>query len=487
MSSETAALATFASNLTYAEIPPEVQHQTVRVIYDTVICMLAARGVTSIERFQRGLARIGGPGELPATLVHDGSLASPANAAFLNALSANTLDLDDNLLYHSHIAATVVATCIATAEERNATGAELITAVAAAYEVAARVSLSMTGPVVVAESEGKKMPQFQDPYGHGFNAIGAGAGAANLRRLGVAQTAATIGMCAYATPVPSMAKATLSATLYDAKVGMYGWQAWSAFTSAVFVEAGATADVEALDGPSGYWRMAGSPVFHPGLLTGELGQQWWITQTSLLVDPAGTWMRPAVLAVRKALAERTSNDPIDSLVVRLWRLRKSGVFVRRAAQDRLDTMVSYYYLLAMAALDVAPERWQDPATIARPDVQRLLERIEIVDDPAAEEQLIAQLEVSPYRARRVASHVTLTTGDQTLTASSDLGEGDPFSPETALADADLDLKCERFAGHTRPAAAAGLQTAIWKLADLRVRDFTELLRARDSVAEGFRP
>jgi 2-methylcitrate dehydratase PrpD len=115
-------LAAFASSLTYESLPPAVRHQVLRIVYDTLICGLAADRAESSELFRRALDRLApgltrAPGSdaaataATATLVHDGSRQLPAHAAFVNAMTANTLDLDDNLLYHSHIAATVVATC----------------------------------------------------------------------------------------------------------------------------------------------------------------------------------------------------------------------------------------------------------------------------------------------------------------------------------------------------------------------------------------
>jgi 2-methylcitrate dehydratase PrpD len=476
-------LAAFASSLTYESLPPAVRHQALRIVYDTLICALAADRAGSSEAFRRALDQLApGVGQTPganptATIVHDGSRQLAAHAAFVNAMTANTLDLDDNLLYHSHIAATVVATCLATAEDVDATGARLLVAVAAGYEVAARVSLSMIGPTAVDESGAQPRLAFQDPYGHGFNAVGAGVGAANLRGLDAATTATALGLSAYSTPVPSMAKATGSAALHDVKVGMYGWQAWSAFAAAVFAEAGVTADQDALDGPSGFWRMCGSPVFRPEMLTDGLGDRWWLAETSFLVDPAGTWMRPAVLAVRRALVARTDAAEIDSIEVRLWRLRKDGVFVRRRAESRLDTMMSYYYLIAMAALEVPPQDWQDPGVIERPDVQRLLDRIELVDDDTAEADLVEQLTQPPYRARRVRSDVTIMAGGQRYAASAEYGEGDPFSPETTLSDADLDAKCQQFLGGRRPEIAARLAESVWKLPELGVREFVAALYA----------
>jgi 2-methylcitrate dehydratase PrpD len=167
-------LAAFANSVTYESLPAAIRHQVLRIVYDTLICCLAADRAESSELFRRALDRLApglslAPGSgaadtgATATIVHDGSRQLPAHAAFVNAMTANTLDLDDNLLYHSHIAATVVATCLATAEEVDATGAQLLAAVAAGYEVAARVSLSMTGPIAVEDSVPQPRPALQTP------------------------------------------------------------------------------------------------------------------------------------------------------------------------------------------------------------------------------------------------------------------------------------------------------------------------------------
>jgi hypothetical protein len=113
-------------------------------------------------------------------------------------------------------------------------------------------------------------------------------------------------------------------------------------------------------------------------------------------------------------------------------------------------------------------RGPGPPGVERRDPGRRLEALRVVDEP---------LDPPAARAGRVRSDVTIVLDGQRFEASAEYGEGDPFSPETTLSDADLDAKCHRFLSVRRPEIAARLAETIWKLPELGVREFVAALYA----------
>jgi 2-methylcitrate dehydratase PrpD len=133
------ALATFTAELAYASIPAPVLRRAEDLILDWLGSVLAsgqARPVRSIERF----AQLMGPGDGPSEVLISRRGTSPLFAALVNAAASHYVEQDD---VHNgsvfHPAAVVIAPALAVAQALDASGAQLLQAVVAGYEVGIRV------------------------------------------------------------------------------------------------------------------------------------------------------------------------------------------------------------------------------------------------------------------------------------------------------------------------------------------------------------
>lgn len=132
-------LATFAADLSFAQIPDPVLRRAEDLMLDwlgSVLAARAARPVRSIQRF----AEMMGPAEGPSEVLISRRSTSPLFAALVNAAASHYVEQDD---VHNgsvfHPAAVVFAPALATAQALGASGAQLLTAVVAGYEVGIRV------------------------------------------------------------------------------------------------------------------------------------------------------------------------------------------------------------------------------------------------------------------------------------------------------------------------------------------------------------
>lgn len=147
-----------------------------RVIADVVAVMVAGAARSGHARLAArlatgGAAEVAGGGTAPAHL-----------AALLNATAAVALELDESLPTGGHPGAHVVPAALAAAQERDASGAELVDAVLTGYEVAARLHA------------GRRFAFPSHPHG-AIGAIGAAVAVARLRKadpLAAARCAATL-------------------------------------------------------------------------------------------------------------------------------------------------------------------------------------------------------------------------------------------------------------------------------------------------------
>jgi 2-methylcitrate dehydratase PrpD len=475
--------ADFLASTRFDDLPGEVRHEALRVLIDTTLCAVAAQGAPGNKIVSDTLvAQDGGAGS--ATILGQRRQASPSVAAFVNATAANTLDLDDNLLYHCHIANTVVGAAVAAAEDTDASGTDLLTAVAVGYEAAARVTLAMPGIQYIEDGE---LKEWHDPWGYSYNTIGGAVAAGKLYGVDGIGMRHLLGLAAYASPVSSGTRASSLGRHPMSKYGAYGWQASSAVFAAALAANGYTADDHVFDGPFNYWRMLGAYSFEPTTLTRDLGTHWWLPMTSYKIVPAGTWMRPALWALQPLLAE-PDFDPgqVEAIEIHTRPLRKGGeganVFASGRPTSYNDTQVSYRYLVAATVLGISPDRWQHPDVFGSEAVNALIDKTEIIADPEVDELIMRDVSEFPHRPKGARTRVRIRlAGGRTFENESAFGDGDPFSEETHITDEKLRQKFAMFAA---PHLSAGpgpdvIADRLWGLAadGTRVRDVTAELRS----------
>ena len=136
---ESAELARFASELTYADIPQAVVNRTVDLFVDWVGSTLSGKGhkaISILEEFASSM----GPNHGPAEILTTRQMSSPFFAALVNGAASHISEQDD---VHNgsvfHPAAVVFPAALAAAQQTGASGEKFITACVAGYEVGIRI------------------------------------------------------------------------------------------------------------------------------------------------------------------------------------------------------------------------------------------------------------------------------------------------------------------------------------------------------------
>lgn len=134
-----ARLAARLDDLTYARLPAASKTAVKRLLLDylgvTIAGSQAESGVIANK-----LAR-SGKGAAEATLIGNGARVPASDAAFANAISAHSIELDDIDVYaYFHFSPPVYSAALAAAEKARASGKQLILALAAGCEAMERVS-----------------------------------------------------------------------------------------------------------------------------------------------------------------------------------------------------------------------------------------------------------------------------------------------------------------------------------------------------------
>ena len=185
MAAVTAELAAYCANLDFATLPPEVQERTRFLVLDLVGNIVRARHDAESTTAFLAAARAMGMAAGNSGVFGDAARYTPAGPAFLNGALAHSLDFDDTHAAGSlHPGAPVIPAALAAGEMVGASGADVLAAIIAGYEITCRVALALPAG---------------EHYDRGFHptatcgAFGAAAAAARVFGLNAEQVEGALG------------------------------------------------------------------------------------------------------------------------------------------------------------------------------------------------------------------------------------------------------------------------------------------------------
>jgi len=144
-------LARYAMDLTYQDLPPDVIHQTKRVLLDTLGCAIGASGSEASRAIEAFIRESGHPGE--ATVFGSGLRTSSLNATLANGAMVRYLDYNDTAFilqgetyrtgYHP---SEVIPPILALGERQHLSGKGVIAAIVSGYDLSLCFLEAVTGP-----------------------------------------------------------------------------------------------------------------------------------------------------------------------------------------------------------------------------------------------------------------------------------------------------------------------------------------------------
>jgi 2-methylcitrate dehydratase PrpD len=215
--------ARFVARTCWDDLPAPVQAK-VRMCFADGLGATIAGTLTRVSRISGEYAATSWGGDEATVLAHDaarglfGLRASAAGAAFANGNATNGLDLDDSARYaYGHAGAQIFPTALAMGEALDRSGAEILAAMVAGYEVAHRIGRCWHASRDVYQACGS------------WGSVACAAVAANLMRLDPEQCGHALGIAEYhAGNLPMMRDARQPGMV---KHGI-GWAAMSGVTAA---------------------------------------------------------------------------------------------------------------------------------------------------------------------------------------------------------------------------------------------------------------
>lgn len=403
--SATRDLAKFVTDLRYDKLPPST-------VYAAKQCLLdwlgnAVRG--SQERAAVLLRDVLNDTGHKATIFSaDKQKGSALNAAFLNGAAAHTLDFDD--LHNPsivHISTVVIPAALAVAEAEHKTGRDLLVALTAAYEAAARVG----------ESVNPESYYFWHTTGT-VGTIGAGIAAAKALSLDEVQTVHALGSAG-----------TQAAGLWEfvhegamSKPLHAGKACYGGVLAAYLAKAGFTAATDILSGDKGFCRaMVKEP--HLEKLTAGLGSKFKIEENSFKPYPCCKHSHAAIFAALELARENNLKaKDIDSVKIFVNSITDS-LINNPAPQTVYGCKFSIQYCTACALITgkVGLEHFTNDC-MADQNIRRLMEKMSVIRD----EEIQKIYDENP---KKLAVRLSISLKDGTvLNKTVEYPKGDPENP-----------------------------------------------------------
>jgi 2-methylcitrate dehydratase PrpD len=297
----TRALAEQARTLRLADIPETVRTWARQCVLDYVGCAIAGASDELVTILLAEMQEHGGK-EAASVLGHSARLPV-SSAAIVNGAASHALDFDDvNLAMPGHPSVAVLPALLALAEERGSSGADVLTAFVAGYELQCRVGRTIA-------------PGHYD--GLGFHAtatlgsFGSAAACAHLLGLDAEQVATALGIAGTQAAGLKSMFGTMCKPLHAGKAAYHGLMA------AKLAARGFTSRTDAIECGQGFARTH-SPDFNPDRAFDTPPGGWWIGN-NLFKYHASCYMTHAAIESARKLRERHgfAVDQVAGITVRL--------------------------------------------------------------------------------------------------------------------------------------------------------------------------
>jgi 2-methylcitrate dehydratase PrpD len=295
--SATTELCRFVHALALADIPAAAREHAKLLLLDTLGIALAGIEEPS-SRAARTVARLSG-GAPHATLLVHGDRVPVASAALANGTAAFSHNFTDTTLSCViHGGPVAVPAALAVGEMMHASGADVLTAIVAGYEVMTRVGNAINaGPARMAH------------HRKGFHPTATcgifGAAALASRLLGLSPAVSVQALGVAGSFASGLAQSLADGS--DAWRAHGGVAAHNGVLSALLAQAGLTAPVAILDGARGFCSAFTNGTYDADALTADLGTKFLVLDAAFkLHNVAHVWALPldalAILRARHGFA-----------------------------------------------------------------------------------------------------------------------------------------------------------------------------------------
>ena len=376
-------LAKFALGVKFGNLPKEVVHEAKRAVLDTLGCAIGAYSGAPSSIIQGLIKELGGRKE--ATVIGSGLRTSCLNAILANGVMVRYLDFNDTYLFTvgplitgSH-PSEIIPGALALGEREHSTGCDVLTAIVAGYEIAARFMHAMVVPLSATPVLGAKGWN-EDTRGIFVMPIVAG----KLLKLNEEKMEQAIGISGCHNMVLGILDAT-GEEYSMTKNLRFPRTAYGGVMSALMAEKGFTGPTRVIEGNKGFIEAVMRGDFNVEKLTGS-GERFKILDTIYKSVASDATMQGHLTATLQ-LAKEHDIKPEDVAEVKILATSRctehTGDPLKRHPNTKESADHSSYYTTAVALIDrrLGPDQFT-PRKMKDPKVHQLIDRVRMEADPS---------------------------------------------------------------------------------------------------------
>jgi 2-methylcitrate dehydratase PrpD len=389
----TARLAEFVSSLRHGDLPDSVVNKIELCLLDSIACVVFGIGLPSVATLIKALRPELPPG--PSSIWGTAQKASPAMAALVNGTAAHSFQFDEvHTAAVLHPGSAVVPAVLALAEgsPKAVSGKELLTAIAAGYEVGLRIGLAANSQMFVRglHAQGTIGP------------LAAAAAVAHLLQLSSGQVSHCLGLSA------SQAAGLMAVQTGAMAKGFHsGRAAQSGIYAGLLAANGFTGIADVLDAGFGNFFDALTGTFRPKPLADGLGEKWHLLEVAHKLTPAANANITAMEALGRIMESHAIGagdiDGVEAFVSTNTKEHCGWRYDPSAANSVLAAQMNLHYCLAVMALDrMATTDQFTQARMRRSDIARFVDRVTVQIEPKFD---------APNSGLRLAARIRVTCVD----------------------------------------------------------------------------
>jgi len=352
----------------------------------------------------------------PATVIGTRLKVAPRFAAFANGVGIHADDYDDTQLavatdrvygLLTHPTAPALPAALAVAEATGASGADALLAYHLGVEVECKIAEAIN-------------PRHYQAGFHSTATCGTFAGATAAAKL--------MGLSEEATARALSIAGSQSAGLREnfgtmTKPFHAGRASESGVAAAQFASYGWTATDRILEAPRGFFSAAGGG-YDAGAIAGKLGRPWTFAEpgVSIKPHPSGSLTHPGMTEMLRLIREHRI-EAKDVVRVRVGTNHNMpNALIHHRPANELQAKFSMEFCMAILLLEgrAGLAEFTDEVVL-RPDVQKMIEKVEFVVDP--------QAEAAGYHKMTTLIDIELANGRK-VSGRADFGKGSPAMPMT---------------------------------------------------------
>ena len=408
----TQTLASFAANVTYEELPPDVVDQAKYLCLDFAGVTLNGSTTDSAKTVVQALESVGRSG--PSAVIGTDKRVLPEYAAMANGTAFHSIEMDDiNNEASLHPGVVAYPTALAMADITSVSGKDFICAVVAGYDVIVRLGRALKP---------------QEHYARGFHPTGTcgafGAAAVAARLLGLQGDSYThalgIAGSQAAGSMEYLAQGAWTKRLHP------GWSSHSGIWAALLARAGYTGPTTILEGRDGFLTAySGDP--DPSLVLKDLGEEYQITRTGVKPHACCRYNQGPIDCLLE-LRQTHNIQPMEVEEVKIGMLSAGMGLVaspeeaKRNPTSVVDMQFSMPFAAAVALTYGRASLTEYASGVPdRPEVRHIMDRVQCVTDP----------ELDALYPRHFPTWAEVRTSDgRTCRSELTYPKGDPENPVT---------------------------------------------------------